>query len=91
MSSHEGQALIITEDDAKVTVIANLSGYQHGLRSGWGGTLAPSSDDLRQLLNLTSARLRLPEGTEAAFLRPETSDWVSTKRLTIIDQGEAPF
>lgn len=43
------------------------------------------------MLNLAKGRLRLADGTEADFLRPDTSDWVSTQRLTIIGQGEAPF
>jgi len=43
------------------------------------------------LLNLTDGRLRLPDGTEAEFLRTDTSDWVSMKQLTIIGQDTPPF
>jgi hypothetical protein len=91
MSTYEGQALIITEDKMEFPVTANISSQRGGLRSGWGGTLTPASDALQQLANLTEGRVRLPDGTEAEFLRPDTSDWVHTKRLAITGQGEAPF
>jgi hypothetical protein len=48
-------------------------------------------DGLARLLNLTDGRLRLPDGAEAEFLRTDTSDWVSTKQLTIIGQNSPPF
>ncbi len=90
MNAYNGQALV-TVDDMEVPVNANLSSYRDGLRPEWGGMLTPTPDGLPQLLNLTKGRLRLADGTEADFLRSDTSDWVSTQRLTIIGQGEAPF
>jgi hypothetical protein len=91
MSGYNGPAVIITEDDTEVLVTANLRRYRAGLRTDWSGTLAPSADALRQLANLTKGRLRLPDGNEADFLRPDTSHWVTSKRLAIIGQDEAPF
>jgi len=91
VSTYNGQALIITEDETEVPVTANLSSYRDGLRTAWRGALAPAPGDLQQLSNLTEGRLRLTDGTEADFLRSDTSDWVRTKRLTVIGQGEAPF
>jgi hypothetical protein len=38
------------------------------------------------MLNLTAGKLQLPDGTEAEFLRPDTSDLVRTDRMKIIGQ-----
>ena len=90
MSVYNGQAVILTEDDMEVPVSASLHHDRSGLRTAWSGTLTPA-DDPQQVLNLTKGRLRLPDGREADFLRPNTSDWVGTNRLTIIGQNDAPF
>ena len=91
MGAYNGQALIITDDETEVPVTAKLSSHRDGLRSRWGGTLTPASDALRQLANLTKGLLRLADGTEAEFLRPDTSDWVGTNQLKVMGQDEAPF
>ena len=91
MSAYKGQAVAITEEDLKVRVTANLASHRDGLRTGWGGTLTPPPDGLQQWLNVTTGRLRLPSGAEAAFLRPDTSDWVAARQLAIIGQDEPPF
>jgi hypothetical protein len=90
MDAYDGPAVMITEDDAEVPVGASLRGGHSGLRAVWGGTLRPA-DGLQEVLNLTKGRLRLPDGREASFLRPNTSDWVGTGRLSIIGQNDAPF
>jgi hypothetical protein len=90
MSRYNGQALIIG-NDADVPVTASLASYPDGLRIGWGGTLTPAPGVLSRLLNLTEGRLRLPGGTEAGFLRPDTSDWVRTRQLKITGQDTPPF
>lgn len=91
MSSYDGQAVITSEDGAETAVTANLAQYRSGLRTSWGGTLTPAADDLQRMLNLTEGTLRLPNGHEAQFLRPDTSDWLARKQLTVIGQGDAPF
>lgn len=91
MSAYNGRAVIVAEGDADAAVTANLSRHRNGLRTGWGGTLTPTPDGLQQLLNLTEGTLRLPDGREAQFLRPDTSDWVTHRQLIIIGQGNAPF
>ena len=91
MSAYNGQALVIGEDGASVPVTVSLASYQDGLRTSWGGTLAPTREGRSRLLNLTAGRLQLPDGSEAEFLRPDTSDWVSTNRMKIIGQDNPPF
>jgi hypothetical protein len=91
MNTYNGHAVIVTEDHAEVAVTAALRRYLNGLRTDWSGTLTPGTEGLRKFANLTEGRVRLPNGREASFLRPDTSDWVTTKRLTIIGQGDAPF
>ena len=91
MSAYNGQALVVGGNGADVPVTASLTSYPDGLHASWGGTLTPMPDGLARLLNLTDGRLRLPDGTEAEFLRTDTSDWVSTKQLTIIGQNSPPF
>jgi hypothetical protein len=91
MSAYTGPARVIAEEDTEVRVNANLKSGRDGLRTSWGGVLTPTSDGLRRLLNLTTGRLRLSDGAEAEFLRPDTSDWVASQQLTIIGQGDAPF
>lgn len=91
MSAYNGRAVVIAEDDTEAAVTANLSHRRNGLRTGWGGTLTPTPDDLQLMLNLTEGTLRLPDGQEAQFLRPNTSDWIAHNQLIIIGQGEAPF
>jgi len=91
MSVYNGQALVIGEDGASVPVTASLASYRDGLRTSWDGTLTPGQEGQSRLLNLTAGRLQLPGGTEAEFLRPDTSDWVSTNRMKIIGQQNPPF
>lgn len=91
VSTYKGRAVIATEGAAEAAVTANLSRYRDGLRTGWGGTLTPAPDSLQRVLNLTEGTLRLPDGQEAQFLRPDTSDWVTRKQLIIIGQDDAPF
>jgi hypothetical protein len=89
MSAYNGQALVIGEDGASVT--ASLASYQDGLHTSWGGTLTPGQEGRSRLLHLTAGRLQLPGGTEAEFLRLDTSDWVSTNRMKITGQDNPPF
>jgi len=91
MSAYNGQALVIGEDGASVPVTASLASYRDGLHTSWGGTLAPMQEGQSRLRNLTAGRLQLPDGTEAEFLRPDTSDWVSTNWMKIIGQDTPPF
>jgi hypothetical protein len=91
MSAYNGQALVIGQDGASVRVTASLTSYRDGLRISWDGTLTPAQEGQPQLLELTAGRLQLPDGTEAAFLRPDTSDWVSTNRMKVIGQDNPPF
>lgn len=91
MSAYDGQARIIGDDGTDVAVTANLTSYPDGRRISWGGTLTPARDGLPQLANLTQGRVQLPHGPAAEFLRPDTSDWVSTNQLTIIGQDSPPF
>jgi len=91
MSAYKGRAMIVAGGEAETAVTANLSRHINGLRTGWSGTLTPTPDGLQQLLNLTEGTLRLPDGREAQFLRPDTSDWVAHRQLIIIGQDDAPF
>jgi hypothetical protein len=91
MSAYNGQARIVGDNSTDVRVTASLTSYPGGLHTSWGGTLTPAPDGLPPLANLTEGRLQLPGGTEAEFLRPDTSDWVSTQQLKIIGQGSPPF
>jgi len=76
MNAYNGQARIVGNNGTDVPVTANLTSYPDGLP---------------RLANLTEGRLQLPGGTEAEFLRPDTSDWVSTQQLKIIGQHSPPF
>jgi hypothetical protein len=91
MSAYNGRALVIANNGAGVPVTASLISYRDGLRVSWGGTLTPAQEGRSRLLNLTAGRLQLPDGTEAEFLRPDTSDWVSTNGMKIIGQDHPPF
>lgn len=91
MTTYRGKALLICEDGTEIPVTVSLSSYRTGLRTDWGGTVTAAPDDLRKMLNPAKGRLRLPDGTEAEFLRPDTSDWVGTDRLSISGQAEPPF
>jgi hypothetical protein len=91
MTTYNGKALIICEDGTKMPVTANLSSYSSGLLTSWSGPVTAAPDGLREMSNLTKGRLRFPDGKEAEFLRPDTSDWVHTNRLSITGQDEAPF
>lgn len=91
MNTYNGPAVLITKDDVEIPVTIRLRQYPDGLRTAWRGTVTPPADDLQHLLNLSEGQLRLPDGTEAAFLRNSISDWVGTNRLTINGQGEAPY
>ena len=91
MSAYNGQALVIGGDDASVNVTASLTSYRDGLHTSWGGTLTPAQDGQSWLLNLTAGKLQLPDGTEAEFLRPDTSDLMSANRMKIIGQDSPPF
>lgn len=91
MSTYSGQAVVTAGDGTETTVTTRLAQYRSGLRTGWGGTLTPMPHELQQVSNLREGTLRLPNGQEAQFLRPDTSDWVASKQLTIIGQGDPPF
>jgi hypothetical protein len=91
MSVYNGQARIVGDHGTDVPVTATLTSYRDGLHTSWGGTLTPTPDGLHRLAKLTEGRLHLPGGTEAEFLRPDTSDWVSTQQLKIIGQDSPPF
>jgi hypothetical protein len=91
VTTYNGPAVLLTEEEAEIPVTARLTSYRDELRTSWRGSLTPTADGLQQVLNLFKGRLRLPDGTEAEFLRPDTSDWVSTKQLTILGQDEPPF
>jgi hypothetical protein len=91
MSVYNGQALVIGDNDDRVPVTASLTSNRDGLRTSWGGTLTPVQQGQSRLLNLTAGKLQLPDGTEAEFLRPDTSDLVRTDRMKIIGQDNPPF
>jgi len=91
MSTYNGEALIIGEDNTEIRVSANLRRSHGGLLTGWGGTVTAAPDVLGEMANLDEGRLRFPDGKEAEFLRPDRSDWALTGRMTIIGQDEAPF
>jgi hypothetical protein len=91
MSAYNGQARIVDDNGANVPVTASLTSYPDGRRTSWGGTLTPEPDGLPLLANLTEGRLQLPGRIAAEFLRPDTSDWVSTQQLKIIGQDSPPF
>ena len=92
MSAYNGRAAIITDDGTEVPVTANLSTRRNGLFTDWGGRLTPTSaDGLQRVKTQSEGRLRLPDGREAQFLRPDTSDWVVGGGMAIIGQHEVPF
>jgi hypothetical protein len=91
MSAYNGHAVVMGQNGADVPVAASLTSYRNGLHISWGGTLTPAQEGQSRLLNLTAGRLQLPDGTEAEFLRPDTSDLVSTNRMKIIGQDSPPF
>ena len=91
MSAYNGQAMVIADNGADVPVTASLTSYRDGLHISWRGTLMPAQEGQPWLLNLTAGRLQLPDGTEAEFLRPDTSDWMGTNRMKIIGQANPPF
>lgn len=76
VTAYNGPAVLLMEDEAEIPVTARLASYRDGLRTSWRGSITPTADGLQQVLNLDKGRLRLPDGTEADFLRPDTSDWV---------------
>ena len=91
MNAYSGPCVVIIEDETEVAATADLRHYRNGLRTDWRGTLAPAPDGLKRVLNLTEGILRMPDGREARFVRPDTSDWVTNNQLSIIGQLDAPF
>lgn len=91
MTTYNGPAVLLTEDDIEVPVAARLTSYRDGLRTSWRGSLTPTTDGRQYLSNLDKGRLRLPSGTEADFLRPDTSDLAMQRQLSILGQNDPPF
>jgi hypothetical protein len=91
MSTYDGQAVLVTEDGTEVAVTAKL----HGDSQGWSGTLETPAHRKRDLLNLTTGRLRIKDKGEGAFVRPDTSDWIDSPaslfKMRIMGNGDAPF
>ncbi|MDI9885890.1 hypothetical protein QMZ92_16270 [Streptomyces sp. HNM0645] len=96
MTTYNGQATLITESGAEISVVASLRNQQTAI-DGWSGTLTmPSAARTPELLNLLKGRLLLSTGREAGFDRPNTSDWMGSPagsfRINIVgNDGDVPF
>jgi hypothetical protein len=91
MSTYNGRVVVVGQDGTEIPATANLRSYLDGHRAGWDGALTAMQEDVVQMANWREGRLRFPDGREAAFIRPDTSEWVSTGRMMATGQGEAPF
>jgi hypothetical protein len=91
MSTYNSSVVVIGEDGTEITVTANLRTYRNGLRTSWNGTLTAKQEHLVEMANWDEGRLRVPDGKEAKFLRPDRSEWFSTGRMQITGQGDPPF
>jgi hypothetical protein len=91
MSAYRG-TVILQLADSKPAAAADLTKEEAG---SWAGTLIfPTEARTPELLNLTEGQLWV-HGREGAFVRPDTSDWVSSPtgqfRIRIEGNGDAPF
>ncbi len=90
--TYSGTATLIREDGSEIAVTAELRTSANGLRTDWGGTIAAAPQHRVVLANETSGRLRLKDGREGAFARPEPSTWVTEGRARVQgSDGEVPF
>ncbi|MET7711016.1 hypothetical protein [Streptomyces sp. NPDC005407] len=96
MNTFRGAATLITDEGRELPVTANLRQGPVGLHTRWGGTLSvPHHQQPIELTNLQTGRLRIGDGQEAAFVRPDISDWMGSPaglfQITIEGNGDAPF
>ncbi|MFF3247368.1 hypothetical protein ACFYWY_27430 [Streptomyces sp. NPDC002870] len=96
MSNLRESATLTTDEGRELPVTANLHKGSAGLHTVWSGTLSvPAHERSTELLNLRQGRLRFENGQEAAFIRPDTSDWRGSPaglfQITIEGNGDAPF
>jgi hypothetical protein len=90
-NEHRGACTLIVEDGAEISAGADLKKST----IGWGGYLTVGAENIAAVLNLWSGRIRLSNGNEGAFDRPnrETAP-VRTDlpfRIRIEGNGDAPF
>jgi hypothetical protein len=95
MAIYQGPAVLITDEGAEFTVGADLRSRQDRLES-WFGRLTIPGEHWGDLKNKADGyRLRLPDGTEGAFIRTQTNDSPRTPGspffYNIVGNGDAPF
>lgn len=82
----------MTENGTEIRAGADLKGSERS----WGGYLTLDGENWDLVKNMWSGRLRLPDGREGAFDRPNRSELPPTSsevpfRIRIEGNGEAPF
>lgn len=92
MTTFQGPAAVIAEDGSETAANARLRKDASGT---WEGTLAVTSEDeWTSVRNLMQARLRLPDGSEGAFVVPSLPGPFSPGAggtMRIEGNGAAPF
>lgn len=92
MNTYGGPVVVITDDGAETTVTASLRKDHTGT---WSGILTTAvQDDWNSIRNLMQARLRLPDGSEGAFIVPDLPGPFTPGtggRLRVGGNGDAPF
>lgn len=91
MNTYRGASTLIVEDGAEIRAGADLKKSP----TGWGGYLTVDSENIKTVVNLWSGRIRLANGKEGAFDRPNREPApVRTDlpfRIRIEGNGDAPF
>ena len=91
MATYNRPATVIRADGTEFPVTANLTSFVGGLRPDWGGRLSAAPAELKGLLNVGQARLRLENGNEATIRLADTSTAAVFGYLAITSEGDAPF
>lgn len=92
MRSYRGASTLIAENDTEIRAGADLSGDERR----WGGYLTIDIENWDVVKNLWSGRIRLPNGVEGAFDRPNREPRpprfdLPVFRIRIEGNGDAPF
>jgi hypothetical protein len=92
MSTHRGASTLVTDHGTEIRAGADLK----STGSTWGGYLTIDTENWDIVKNLWSGRIRLPNGTEGAFDRPNRETTppnfdLPMFRIRIEGNGDAPF
>src|SRR4051812_45437326 len=91
MKQYRGASTLLTDDGTEIRAGAGLEGNE----TRWSRYLTIAAENLPVVMNLSSGRIRLPNGAEGAFDRPNREAPPRTHfpafRIRIEGNGDAPF